>query len=48
MKRLVIWLVLATVVVACSTRSVVVKPEEVSKLGDAQWAITSEPSPASR
>ncbi len=43
MSRLVPWLVLAFVVVGCSTRIGVVQPEEVPKLGDAQWAIKSEP-----
>lgn len=30
-------------VLGCSTRSVVVKPEELPKLNDSQWTIKSEP-----
>jgi hypothetical protein len=38
-------LVLAIVigVLGCSTRSIVVEPEQLSKLNDPQWTIKSEP-----
>lgn len=43
MSQLILWLVLAVTIAACSTRAVVVDPEQVSKLNDAQWTIKSEP-----
>ena len=44
MRRLILWLLFAVCLAGCSTRNVVVKPEEVSKLNDPQWTITSEPA----
>jgi hypothetical protein len=44
MSRLAVVLVLAASLAGCSTRSVVVAPEQVPKLNDSQWAITSEPA----
>jgi hypothetical protein len=44
MSRLVLWLLLVVCLVGCSTRNVVVTPEEVSKLNDPQWTIKSEPA----
>jgi hypothetical protein len=44
MSRLVLVLLLATGLAGCSTRRVVVVPEELPKLNDAQWTITSEPA----
>jgi hypothetical protein len=41
----VVLLLLALVLTACSTRSVVVRPDEVSKMNDSQWTIKSEPRP---
>jgi hypothetical protein len=43
MSPLVLWPLLVACLVGCSTRNVVVKPEEVSKLNDPKWTITSEP-----
>jgi hypothetical protein len=43
MSRWVVVVVLLIGLVGCSTRNVVVKPEEVPKLNDPQWTITSEP-----
>ena len=37
-------LVLAGSLVGCSTRSVVVAPEQVPKLNDSKWTVTSEPA----
>lgn len=37
-------LLLVLGLLGCSTRSVVVQPEEVPKLNDAQWTTTSEPA----
>jgi hypothetical protein len=45
MSRGVLVFVVLIAVVGCSTRSLVVTPEEVSKLNDAQWTITSQPRP---
>jgi hypothetical protein len=44
MSRGVLGLLLALALAGCSTRSVVVKPDEVSRLNDAQWTIKSEPA----
>lgn len=46
MSRLVLVLVLAAGVAGCSARSIVVPPDEVPKLNDPQWTITSEPARA--
>jgi hypothetical protein len=43
MSRWLVVVALAMGVMGCSTRSVVVKPEEASRLNDAQWTIKSEP-----
>lgn len=43
MSRWVLVVVVLTAVAGCSTRSVVVTPEEVSRHNDPQWTITSEP-----
>jgi hypothetical protein len=43
MSRWVLVLAVAISVLGCSTRSVVVKPEDLSKLNDSQWTIKSEP-----
>lgn len=43
MSHLVFWLLLALSLVACSTRTYVVKPEDVPKLNDPQWDIKSQP-----
>ena len=40
------WVVVLAVVIGllgCSTRSVVVNPEDLPKLNDQQWTIKSEP-----
>jgi hypothetical protein len=45
------WLLAVVVIAAqlgCSTRSVVVKPEEISKLNDPQWTIKAAPAPRPR
>jgi len=40
-----LWLLLFSVgLVSCSTRSVVVQPEEMSKLNDSKWTIVSVPA----
>jgi hypothetical protein len=44
MSRLVLWPLLVVCLVGCSTRSVVVQPDEISKLNDPQWTIKSEPA----
>jgi hypothetical protein len=44
-RRLVGWLGFFLVLAGCSTRMVVVPPEEVAKLGDPQWVIKAEPRP---
>lgn len=44
MNRLLPWLLLGVSLVGCSTRDVVVKPDEVPKLNDSKWTITSEPA----
>ena len=46
MSRRVLGLLLLLVVAGCSTRSVVVQPEEVPKLNEPQWTIKSAPAPA--
>jgi hypothetical protein len=33
-----------TALVSCSTRSVVVAPDQVPKLNDSKWTVTSEPA----
>ena len=43
MSRWVVVVALLIGVGGCSTRNVVVKPEEVPKLNDPQWTVTSEP-----
>jgi hypothetical protein len=43
MSRGILVLLLVLGFLGCSTRNVVVKPEEVSKLDDPQWTITSPP-----
>ena len=43
MSRGILVLLLVLGLVGCSTRNVVVKPEEVSKLNDPQWTIKSPP-----
>jgi hypothetical protein len=43
MSRWVVVFAVLIGVLGCSTRSVVVKPEEVPKLNDVQWTIKSEP-----
>jgi hypothetical protein len=43
MSRWVLVLAIVIGVLGCSTRSIVVKPEELSKLNDPQWTIKSEP-----
>ena len=43
MSRLILALLAATLA-SCSTRSVVVAPDQVPKLNDAKWTITSEPA----
>lgn len=45
MSRLVLVLLLV-LAAGCSARSIVVPPEEVPKLNDPQWTITSEPARA--
>jgi hypothetical protein len=48
MRRVVGWLLLAACAAACSTREIVVKPEEVPGLNDPQWKVGSEPGPRPR
>jgi len=43
MSRWVVVVALLFGILGCSTRNVVVKPEEVPELNDPQWTITSEP-----
>jgi hypothetical protein len=43
MTRWVLILAVVIGVLGCSTRSVVVKPEDLPKLNDPQWTIKSEP-----
>jgi len=40
--------VLIAALLGCSTRSVVVSPEEISKLNDPQWTIKAAPAPRPR
>jgi hypothetical protein len=44
------WLLLLAVIatVGCSTRSVVVTPDDVSKLNDPQWTIKAPPTARQR
>ncbi len=44
MSRGAFVLLLVLGLVGCSTRSVVVQPEEVPKLNGSQWTIKSEPA----
>jgi hypothetical protein len=39
------WILVLVIIgmLGCSTRTVVVKPEELGKLNDSQWTIKSEP-----
>lgn len=43
MRRWVWLLLLGAGLVSCSTRTIVVAPEEMSKLNDSKWTIESEP-----
>ena len=43
MSRWVVVLAVIVGVLGCSTRSVVVRPEDVPRLNDSQWTIKSEP-----
>ena len=44
MSRGVLVLLLVLGLVGCSTRSVVVQPEEIPTLNDSQWTIKSAPA----
>jgi hypothetical protein len=44
MSRLVLWPLLLVWLAGCSTRTVVVMPDGVSKLNEPQWTIKSEPA----
>lgn len=44
MSRGIVLFLLVLGLVGCSTRSVVVKPDDVSRCNDAQWTITSPPA----
>ena len=44
MTRLTLLLLLAVGLVGCSARNVVVEPDQVPKLNDSKWTITSEPA----
>jgi hypothetical protein len=44
----VLILVLVLGLAGCSTRNMVVQPDEVPKLNDSKWTITSPPSPRPR
>lgn len=44
MSRWLLAVVVIAALLGCSTRSAVVKPEEVSKLNDPQWTIKSAPA----
>ncbi len=44
MSREVLVLLLVLGLVGCSTRSVVVQPEEVPRLSESQWTIKSAPA----
>lgn len=48
MKRWLLALAVATAFFGCSTRSVVVQPDEVSKLNDSRWTIKSAPAVRTR
>jgi hypothetical protein len=43
MSRWILVLAVVVGVLGCSTRNVVVKPEDLPKLNDSQWTIKSEP-----
>jgi hypothetical protein len=43
MSRWVLALAVLIGALGCSTRSVVVNPEDLPKLNDSQWTIKSEP-----
>lgn len=45
MSRALTWLLLVATLAGCSTRSVVVKPEEAARLNDQQWTVKSPPRP---
>lgn len=42
--RLAVALLVAVCLVGCSSRNVVVPPEQVSTLNDSKWTIKSEPA----
>ena len=44
MSRLTLLLLLAASLVGCSAPSIVVAPDQVPKLNDSKWTITSEPA----
>ena len=48
MKPWLLALALIAVLLGCSTRTVVVDPQEMSKLNDPQWTIKAPPAPRSR
>jgi hypothetical protein len=48
MSLVILVLLLVLGLVGCSTRNVVVKPEEVSKLNDPQWTIKLPPAGRTR
>lgn len=43
MSRAIFALLLVLGLIGCSTRNIVVNPDEVSKLNDSQWTIKSPP-----
>ena len=45
MIRLIVSLLVAVGLVGCSTRNVVLQPDQVPGLNDSKWTITSEPAP---
>jgi len=48
MRSWLLAVVLLVALLGCSTRSVVVSPEELSKLNDPQWTIKAPPAPRPR
>jgi len=48
MMRCALVLLAAISLVGCSTRSVVVVPEQLSTRNDAKWTVHSEPAPRPR
>jgi hypothetical protein len=48
MRSWLLALLVTAALFGCSTRSVVVQPEEVSKLNDAQWTIKAVPTTPAR